>query len=111
MDRSTSRHARHRVGVSVGSRMNRALDPWPPPQEKGRPTRSRRPWKNRSGRKRQGQDSASDAAAQPPIAEYAVNILFFGRPQAWGHYATAAEADAEVAKLIKLNFHAERVAR
>jgi hypothetical protein len=40
---------------------------------------------------------------------FAVAIIFFGRTKAWGRYATAAAADAEVAKLKKLKFQAERL--
>ena len=41
---------------------------------------------------------------------FGVAVVFFGMAKPWGFYSTAAEADAEVDKLKKLEFHAERVA-
>ena len=40
---------------------------------------------------------------------YAVNIVAFDREQRWGAFATADAADAEVAKLRRIGFHAVRV--
>jgi hypothetical protein len=67
----------------------------------------------REGGSRKGpRESITNRATQkvyPNTRPFAVAIIFFGRAKTWGRYATAAAADAEVAKLRKLKFHAERL--
>ena len=40
---------------------------------------------------------------------FEVNIVAFDRAQRWGAFATAEAADAEIAKLRRIGFHAVRV--
>jgi hypothetical protein len=40
---------------------------------------------------------------------FLVNIVCFGRVKEWSRFTTIEEADAEIAKLRRIGFHAERV--
>lgn len=87
--------------------MNRARDPWPPPQEqeKGRQTESRRPEKNRFSEKRQDQCNASRHPAQAD-RPFTVFIRAFGHFREWGKYSSKAESQAVIAQLRRHGFDA-----
>jgi len=53
-------------------------------------------------------DSARSGTADDTPRPHAVNIIAFRRIKRWATYQTAEAADAEIAKLRKIGFHAER---
>jgi hypothetical protein len=105
--RATSRDRRDEI---AGCRVSAALEwPWPPPKEtaaRGKLGGREKTVPGGSGRskhstRRDGQD----------YRPYVVVVRLWNRFNEYGKYATYAEANAEVAKLKKLEFRAKWVAR
>ena len=86
--------------------------PWPPPDKKQRPERGgHRAGPQpvaRTGKQNNNTLGRGNGQYDRP---FIVIVRLWNRCNEYGKYATCAAADAEVAKLTKLNFHAERVAR
>jgi hypothetical protein len=71
----------------------------------GRATASGTSRNNWNGKDKRGRGNGQD------YRPFIVIVHLWNRRNEYGKYSTCAEADAEVAKLKKLEFHAERVAR